>query len=201
MEEPINKYGIPLSVWATLTTKEKEYQYNKFSRRKNWHKTSREKRDIINAKQRAWRQAHLEEKRRKDREYKAANAERCRENYRRHYYKHHAKMIEKHRRRWAKERTKRALDQAPDKIFELINKAVSRALPRFVRDDVIGAMSLAVMEGQLLVENIDKEAAKFLRSYNREFDQFKTVSLDAPLAGTDGLTLMDSLADSQTRND
>ncbi len=112
--------------------------------------------------------------------------------------RHHDKMIEKHRRRWAKERSKRAITLSPDKVFEMINKAVSRALPKFVRDDVVGSMSLAVMEGALFVENIDKEAGKFLRAYNREFDQFKTVSLDAPVPGADGVTYLDRLADPQT---
>jgi len=139
-----------------------------------------------------------DEVRRKDREYRHANHERTRENGRNHYYKHHAKMLEKDRRRWAKERYKRAITLAPEKVFEMINKAVSRALPKFVRDDVVGSMSLAVMEGTLFVENIDKEAAKFLKAYNREFDQFKTVSLDAPVPGCDGMTYLDRLADPRT---
>ncbi|AYD02049.1 hypothetical protein [Neorhizobium sp. NCHU2750] len=59
-------------------------------------------------------------------------------------------------------------------------------------------MSLAVMEGTLFVENIDKEAAQFLRAYNREFDQFKTISLEALVPGADGMTYMDRLADPET---
>ena len=35
---------------------------------------------------------------------------------------------------------------------------------------------LAVLEGQLFLENIGKEASKFLRAYNREFDTFNQLA-------------------------
>ncbi|OWV86460.1 hypothetical protein ATY78_23695 [Rhizobium sp. R635] len=47
-------------------------------------------------------------------------------------------------------------------MFKLINNAVSRALLKFVRDDIISAMCLAVVDGQLFIENIGKEASKFV---------------------------------------
>ncbi|MDR6670161.1 hypothetical protein [Rhizobium sp. 1399] len=56
-------------------------------------------------------------------------------------------------------------------------------------------MLLGLEGSQLYVENVGKEASKFVRAYNRECDDFKTLSLDAPLAGYDGLTLLDRLAD------
>lgn len=93
--------------------------------------------------------------------YRFRTLETARANARRSYYKHHVKMIEKRKRRWAKERSKKLIALSPDAVFGMINSAVSRALPRFVRDDVLAAMCLAVLEGQLFVENIAKEANSY----------------------------------------
>ena len=207
--EERNKYGVPLSVWATLTSGQKNYYYNKLSRKncgnatgkKYWANLPQERREIIYARYRQRRLDHPEEVRKKDKEHHTKNAERIRASARRSYYKHHAKQIEKHKRRWDKVRSLKLVTLSPDAVLGMINNAVSRALPRFVRDDVVAAMCLAVLEGKLLVENISKEASKFLRAYNREFDHFKTISLDAPLAGCDGLTLLDRLADPRTTDE
>jgi hypothetical protein len=77
----------------------------------------------------------------------------------------------------------------------MIDKAVPRTLPEFVRDEIVASMCLAVLEGKLFIENICKEASSYLRAYNRDFDTFKTTSLDAPLNGQDGTTFIDMLAD------
>ncbi|WP_132657265.1 hypothetical protein [Rhizobium sp. BK418] len=197
----MNKYGVLLSVWATLTYGQRNYYYNKLSKKNcakaTWARVPAEKRAQINAKSRERRQNNPEERRKKDREYFHRNIEKRRESARRYYYSHHSKMIEKHKRRWARERSKRQISLSPDAVFKLIDSAISRSLPKFVRDDIISAMCLAVLDGQLFVENITKEAKKFVSAYNREYDHFKTISLDAPLAGHDGLTLLDKLADPQ----
>ena len=54
-----------------------------------------------------------------------------------------------------------------------------------MRDDVINSMLLAVLEGELLLENIGARMKEYLGRYNREYDTFKTLSLDAPMGGTD----------------
>jgi hypothetical protein len=49
---------------------------------------------------------------------------------------------------------------------------------------VVGAMCLAVLEGKLLLKNIKAEVCKFVAAQNREYDSFKTLSLDAEIPGT-----------------
>ncbi|GLS20144.1 hypothetical protein GCM10007874_31610 [Labrys miyagiensis] len=78
-------------------------------------------------------------------------------------------------------------------VYARVNAAVSRGLPDFVRDDVIAEILLAVLEGTLSVDRIKVEAKAFLRAHNLMFDQFGSVSLDAPVPGTDGLTYGDRL--------
>ncbi|MBW9053485.1 hypothetical protein [Rhizobium mesosinicum] len=195
-----------MSFWATLNSAQKNYYYNKLSQQKcrirdraktraAWANMPPEKKARIYARERARRLENLDEERRKDREWRQRNAEKIRARERAEYWRNHQKHQERHRRRWAKQRSQKQITLSPDAVFRIIDKAVPKVLPRFVRDDIISAMCLAVLDGQLFVENIGKEASKFVSAYNREYDSFKTVSLDAPLAGYDGLTLLDRLAD------
>jgi hypothetical protein len=67
----------------------------------------------------------------------------------------------------------------------VVSRAVSSALPRFMRDDVIQSMLLAVLEGELLLGNVGARVKDYLAGYNRQYDTFKTLSLDAPMGGTE----------------
>lgn len=78
-----------------------------------------------------------------------------------------------------------AIRHDPDTVYRVVSRAVSAALPRFMRDDVINSILLAVLEGELLLENIGARMKDYLGRYNREYDCFKTLSLDAPMGGTD----------------
>lgn len=74
------------------------------------------------------------------------------------------------------------------------DRAVSKALPRHVRDDVISDMVVAHLAGELELDAITTAAgAQFVRAHYRQFGSLKTVSLDAPIPGTDGLRLLDTL--------
>ncbi len=88
------------------------------------------------------------------------------------------------RLRRSRDASKRNLRVSPAEVFAQISKAVPFGLPRHQRDDLIGSMCLAVLEGKLLIKNIRAEVAKFVAAYNREYDGFKTLSLDAELPGT-----------------
>lgn len=79
----------------------------------------------------------------------------------------------------------RVVAQSPDEILKRVYACLPAGAPRFIRDDVAGEMLLAVLEGKLLVENIARSVGEFTKKYNRQFDTFKTISLDAPIAGTD----------------
>jgi hypothetical protein len=110
------------------------------------------------------------------------------------YWRHHEKMLEYNRARWRKRKSISDIRHDPDKVYRCVARAIPAKLPKFARDDIAGMICLAVLEGKLLVKNIEKEVASFLRSYNREYDTFKTVSLDAPIPGADGMTYMDRLS-------
>lgn len=90
--------------------------------------------------------------------------------------------------------------RAPDQVYAMIDKAVSRALPHFARDEIVSTMCLAVLEGKLFTENINADARRFVAAYNREFDHFKTSSLDAPINGHEGLTRLDLLVNNSHEN-
>ncbi len=76
--------------------------------------------------------------------------------------------------------------------------AVSAALPRYLepdmRDEVMQNMVLAVLEGSLSIDDTVGSAGKYIGMYRRQYGRYGTVSLDAPLSGTDDLRLIDTLA-------
>lgn len=152
----------------------------------------------IAAIKRIYKELHREEIARKDREYRkrhprtewqAAHPERMRE-YRRKWTKAHPDYMRNYH---AKRKSQSVIHESPDKIYRSILGALPSSLPRHVRDDVASSLCLAVLEGKVLVKNIVKAAGEFLRAYNREYDTFKTVSLDETIPGTT-MTRLDKLA-------
>ncbi|WP_095199885.1 hypothetical protein [Mesorhizobium carmichaelinearum] len=96
-------------------------------------------------------------------------------------------------RRKLRERSINAIRHNPEDVIRVVSRAVSAALPRFMRDDVINAMLEAVLLGDLLLENVGIRMKDYVRGYNREYDTFKMLSLDAPMGGTDDLRRIDLL--------
>ncbi|UVK57598.1 hypothetical protein DBIPINDM_008210 (plasmid) [Mesorhizobium sp. AR02] len=86
------------------------------------------------------------------------------------------------RRSEAKAKSINAIRHNPEDVYRVVSRAVSSALPRFMRDDVINSMLLAVLEGKLLLEHVGARMKEYVTGYNREYDTFKTLSLDAPWA-------------------
>jgi hypothetical protein len=123
------------------------------------------------------------------------NVEQTRVKAREKYQKNIERERARGRRRKQAEIAQRTIKRSPDQVYSLIDAAISPQLPRHIREDVVSAMCLAVLEGKLFIENIGKEAKAFLASYNREFDYFKTASLDEPINGRDGRTYLDLLED------
>jgi hypothetical protein len=80
-------------------------------------------------------------------------------------------------------------------IFSLIRSAVPETLPRQIRDDVIGAMALEVVEGKLKTADIRRRVREFITAQYRQFSRFGPRSLDAR-AFEDGTT---TLGDTITR--
>lgn len=82
----------------------------------------------------------------------------------------------------------------PDTVYRMIAQAVSAALPRHMRDDVISSMLLAVLEGKLMLEQVSRRVREFVSEYNRQYDHYKHVSLDGMIPGTT-VRRIDTLAD------
>lgn len=81
----------------------------------------------------------------------------------------------------------------PTLLYETANKAVPRTLPRWVRDDIISELVLAVLSSELAFDKIASQAGKYVTKYWRDFGYAKDISLDA--VGFDGkTTLLDRLA-------
>jgi hypothetical protein len=79
-------------------------------------------------------------------------------------------------------------------IFMLIRSAVPTILPSQIRDDVIGAMALAVVEGRLRTADIRKRVREFIAAQYRQFSKYGPISLDARLFEDGNTTLMDRLS-------
>jgi hypothetical protein len=76
----------------------------------------------------------------------------------------------------ASESLARALSQ--NELFAAANAAAPKRLPRWVRDDVIADMVIAVLEGQLTVNELAAKAEGFVTRHYRLHETYDTVSLD-----------------------
>ena len=132
--------------------------------------------------------------------YRVANSEKIAAYYATYSVEHKAEILATDRvyraknrdkvemwqeRRKLKARSISAIRHNPDEVYRVVSRAVSSALPRFMRDDVINSMLLAVLEGKLLLQHVGARMKDYITGYNREYDTFKTLSLDAPMGGTD----------------
>jgi hypothetical protein len=79
-------------------------------------------------------------------------------------------------------------------IFMLIRSAVPAYLPAQIRDDVIGAMALEIVEGKLRPTDIRRRVREYITSQYRQFSKFGHVSLDARLYDDGNATLLDRLS-------
>lgn len=168
--------------------------------------------DRVRARANRWRKTNPEKVKEEKKRYNARHPEKA-EEWRRTYderwpervraaaERSERKRVAKRRDLAAIKRRKRCASQAfcekpslsENELFRRIQAAVPRWLPQFVRDDVISEIVLAVLEGTVLVDQIQQHAKKCLHAHNRMFDQFGTVSLDEEIPGTDGLTYGDRL--------
>lgn len=110
------------------------------------------------------------------------------------YYLRNVEQIRERRRLVrVSERSVRQANHSPEMLMRAVYAAIPPTLPKFIRDEVAGEMMLAVLEGALLMDNIRRSVAEHLRRYNKGYETFKLLSLDAPIAGTDHLHGIDML--------
>jgi len=192
MDEEPNKYGFLPSVWAAMSKEERKPHYRNFSARKQYPKRTKAQKARMRELQAQWQARNRDKLRAYAKQHWAmADREKARAYQREYYWRTIEKQRARHKRRYAQERSIKKIRLSSDEIFKAVNKAVSRAIPQFVRDDVISEMCLAILEGKLFIENIGKEAAKFLAAHNRAFDHFRTISVDTEIS--EGLTILDTL--------
>lgn len=169
--DSLEKYGVPQDVWDSMTRYQRSAVRDRYNRRVDPEK--------IRARDREqWHKFH-ERNLRRQRSY---------------YYRNHERVLEAARKKWAKLSSLNKVHSSPDEVYRAIIKAVPAGLPKHVKDDVVGAMLLAVLERKLLVRDVKKQAAEFLRSHNREYDHFKTRSLDVKVFDDSGETFVDRLS-------
>lgn len=197
----LNEFGVPTDVWSCMSEVERQRFW-----RKRWYHGRMKEDPLLLAKHKDRQVVHnnrIRERwaenpeffRAKMREVYWKNVEQTRVKAREKYQKNIERERARGRRRKQAEIAQRTIKRSPDQVYSLIDAAISPQLPRHIREDVVSAMCLAVLEGKLFIENIGKEAKAFLASYNREFDYFKTASLDEPINGRDGRTYLDLLED------
>ncbi|MND57642.1 hypothetical protein D3C80_487760 [compost metagenome] len=79
-----------------------------------------------------------------------------------------------------------------------IRKAIRAKLPGYLteaaRMDVANTVLQGMLSRHIRYDELHFHIKKAVTEYNRQFDYFKTVSIDAPIAGTDGLTRGDMLS-------
>lgn len=86
------------------------------------------------------------------------------------------------------------IDTAAD-LMQAVDAVVPKALSDFARADICQDLMLALLEGTLKLRDLKSGAKAYLGSYYKMYpDKFGPISLDAPIPGTDGLTIMDRLS-------
>jgi hypothetical protein len=101
--------------------------------------------------------------------------------------------LEAHARRAQVIRAPSIADHGVD-IFLLIRSVVPITLPAQIRDDVIGAMALEVVEGKLRPTDIRRRVREYVTQQFRQFSKYGPASLDARLSKDGNATLLDRLS-------
>jgi hypothetical protein len=79
-------------------------------------------------------------------------------------------------------------------IFNVIRSAVPLTLPTQIRDDVIGAMALEIVEGKLRPTDVRRRVREYIALQFRQFTKYGRFSLDAQLFEDGSATLLDRLS-------
>lgn len=179
-------------------------------------------RDEYNKRQRERHAADPEKRRNWNNKHRAKHVKKYRANARRRYaevkadpqrwkelQEHHArkrdpnrkfdreKLRIKERRRRQRIKTRLLARNDPAALRKLIKAHVPGYLIATAQMDVINAVILQALDTKIPFNELTAWVKKAVTDYNRQFDQFKNVSIDAPIAGTEGLTRAD-LLDSET---
>ena len=153
-------------------------------------RASRSEEQIARAREAAarWCAANPEKAAESKRRYRERNREKHRE-WNRQAYIRRSKANPKRRKAArpavdsAEIRTKSLLR---DDIFQAAAKAVPSRIEGWRREDIIQDIVLAVLEGDLAIEDIPGQAQSFVRRFNRQFDQHLNVEFKDWMVGNMG---------------
>lgn len=118
--------------------------------------------------------------------------------------KHQPKKPESPESRRIRERSlywrRKARDKArndPAAMRAMIRAHVPGYLIGTAQMDVINSVMVQILDLKVPLNELATWVKQAVTTYNRQYDHFKNISIDAPIAGTDGLTRAD-LLDSET---
>lgn len=81
-------------------------------------------------------------------------------------------------------------------LLRVVDRGIPRGLPDYVRDDIAQEVLLALLEDTIQLCDLATGIKTYSRKYWSMFPgKFGPISLDAPIPGTDGLALIDTIAD------
>ncbi|MCM0751547.1 hypothetical protein DEA98_10090 [Brucella pseudogrignonensis] len=98
--------------------------------------------------------------------------------------------------RYQRGKTKRLAQNKPGELRKLIQQLLPGYLIPAARMDVINSVMELALANRVRHDRLAEHVKACVTAYNRQFDHFKNVSIDAPIAGTDSLTRAD-LIDSE----
>ncbi|ELT50995.1 hypothetical protein [Brucella intermedia] len=178
-------------------------------------------RDEYNARQREKHAANPQKRRDWNNKHRAKHIKKYRADARRRYaeakadperwkalQEHHARERKTKRkrnpeaqrlkqlRRSQRVKTQRLARTDPAELRKLIKAYIPGYLDAAAKMDVINAVILQALDAKVPFNELAAWVKKAVTEYNRQFDHFKNVSIDAPIAGTDDLTRAD-LIDSE----
>ncbi|KFH18596.1 hypothetical protein ELZ19_09725 [Brucella abortus] len=123
--------------------------------------------------------------------------------YQRLYYSQGKKQVQTEKRR---ERDRRKRQRIKTQLLARDNPAEMRKqirahVPGYLiasaQMDVINSVMVQILDRKVPFNELAAWVKQAVTAYNRQYDHFKNISIDAPIAGTDGLTRAD-LLDSET---
>lgn len=167
--EGANTYGIPREKWSKLTAKQKvSFRQRMYIERLKADPEAYAEHKRCRIENRA--DETIQKRRANNIAWKIANRE---------------KVLAYKRKHERKVRARKALMLNTDRILETILRAIPRAWPKHVRDDIAGMIFLDILEKRSSLENVDQLVKSASTKFHRTMETWKTRSLDAPIAGTD----------------
>lgn len=88
----------------------------------------------------------------------------------------------------------RGRDDDGARLIEAVNSVVPRTFPDHMRADICQDLLLSVLEGESTIEQLKAGTSSAVRKYYKLHPgKFGPISLDAPIPGTENLTLIDTI--------